>query len=127
MTAEEKRHRFWKRVIILAIAWIFVLPLIALVVFGVVGLLEANAREEEKAPLSDRKVDNGELSQALSRSQTITGRASESMVQQALDRRSLRGRFVDGGEVRDCLSHAGWSQNHIDFLFYRSQHEHVKE
>ena len=88
---------------------------------------EANAREEEKAPLSNRKVDNGELSQALSRSQTITGRASESMVQQALDRRSLRGRFVDGGEVRDCLSHAGWSQNHIDFLLYRSQHEHVKE
>ena len=45
------------------------------------------------------------------------------MVRQALDRRSLRGRFVDGGEVRDCLSHAGWSQNHIDFLLYRSQHE----
>ncbi len=43
MTAEEKRHRFWKRVIIFAIAWIFVLPLIALVVFGVVGLRDANA------------------------------------------------------------------------------------
>jgi PASTA domain len=43
MTAEEKRHRFWKRVIILAIAWIFVLPLIAFVVFGVIGLREANA------------------------------------------------------------------------------------
>ena len=76
---------------------------------------------------ANRKVDNGELSQALSRSQTITGRASESMVQQALDRRSLRGRFVDGGEVRDCLSVAGWSQNHIDFLLNRSQYEHEKE
>jgi beta-lactam-binding protein with PASTA domain len=43
MTAEEKRHRFWKRVIILAIAWIFVLQLIALVVFGVVGLRGASA------------------------------------------------------------------------------------
>src|SRR5713101_6873970 len=43
MTAEEKKRRFWKRVIILAIAWIFVLPLIAFVVFGVIGLLEANA------------------------------------------------------------------------------------
>jgi beta-lactam-binding protein with PASTA domain len=43
MTAEQRKRRFWKRVIILAIAWIFVLPLIALVVFGVVGLLEANA------------------------------------------------------------------------------------
>src|SRR5216683_5473423 len=43
MTAEEKRHRFWKRVIILAIAWIFVLPLIAFVVFGVIGLRAANA------------------------------------------------------------------------------------
>src|SRR5260221_1884041 len=42
MTAEEKSHRFWKRVIILAIAWIFVLPLIALVVFGVIGLRGAN-------------------------------------------------------------------------------------
>src|SRR5258707_5055607 len=43
MTAEEKSHRFWKRVIILAIAWIFVLPLIALVVFAVIGLRAANA------------------------------------------------------------------------------------
>src|SRR6266852_4263326 len=76
---------------------------------------------------ANRKVDNGELSQALSRSHTITGRARGSMVRQALDRRSLRGRFVDGGEVRDCLSVAGWSQNHIDFLLNRSQHEHEKE
>ena len=43
MTAEQRKRRFWKRVIILAIAWIFVLPLIALVVFGVVGLRAANA------------------------------------------------------------------------------------
>ena len=43
MTAERKKRRFWKRVIILAIVWIFVLPLIALVVFGVVGLRDANA------------------------------------------------------------------------------------
>src|SRR6266851_3101274 len=43
MTAEEKKRRFWKRVIILAIVWIFVLPLMALVVFGVVGLRAANA------------------------------------------------------------------------------------
>ena len=43
MTAEEKKRRFWRRVIILAIAWIFVLPLIAFVVFGVIGLRAANA------------------------------------------------------------------------------------
>jgi len=43
MTAEEKKHRFWKRVIIFTIAWIFVLPLIAFVVFGVIGLRAANA------------------------------------------------------------------------------------
>jgi beta-lactam-binding protein with PASTA domain len=43
MTAEGKKHRFWKRVIILAIVWIFVLPLIAFVVFGVIGLRTANA------------------------------------------------------------------------------------
>ena len=43
MTAEQKKRRFWKRVIILAIAWIFVLPLIAFVVFGVIGLRTANA------------------------------------------------------------------------------------
>src|SRR5712692_2142842 len=43
MTAEEKKRRFWKRVIILAIAWIFVVPLIAFVVFGVIGLRAANA------------------------------------------------------------------------------------
>ena len=43
MTAEQRKRRFWKRVIILAIAWIFVLPLIAFVVFGVIGLREANA------------------------------------------------------------------------------------
>jgi hypothetical protein len=41
MTAEQKKRRFWKRVII-AIVWIFVLPLIALVVFGVIGLRAAN-------------------------------------------------------------------------------------
>jgi beta-lactam-binding protein with PASTA domain len=43
MTAERKKRRFWKRVIILAIVWIFVLPLIAFVVFGVIGLRAANA------------------------------------------------------------------------------------
>ncbi len=43
MTVEEKKRRFWKRVIILAIAWIFVLPLIAFVVFGVIGLRAVNA------------------------------------------------------------------------------------
>src|SRR5437667_2872214 len=43
MTAEQKKRRFWKRVIILAIAWIFVPPLIAFVVFGVIGLRAANA------------------------------------------------------------------------------------
>jgi hypothetical protein len=84
--------------------------------------LACNCKDE-----ANRKVDNGELSQALSRSHTITGPARESMIRQALDRRSLRGQFVDGGEVRDCLSVAGWSQNHIDFLLYRSQHEHEKE
>ena len=70
---------------------------------------EANAREEEKAPSSNRKVDNGELSQALSHRHAITGRARESMVRQALDRSSLRGKFLDGGEVRDCPSFAGKS------------------
>lgn len=72
----------------------------------------------------DAKVDNGELSQAFSRSHAITERARESMTRQACDRRSLSGQFVGSGEVRDCLSYAGWSQNHIDFLLYRSQHEH---
>src|SRR6266850_6728630 len=43
MTAEQKRHRFWKRMIVLAIVWIFVPPLIAFVVFGVIGLRAANA------------------------------------------------------------------------------------
>src|SRR5437667_12773001 len=43
MTAEQKKRRFWKRVIILAIVWIFVLPLIAFVAFGVIGLRGANA------------------------------------------------------------------------------------
>jgi len=52
---------------------------------------------------------------------------SQSLQEPVIEARSLRGRFVDGGEVRDCLSHAGWSQNHIDFLLYRSQHEHEKE
>lgn len=73
------------------------------------------------------KVDGGLLSEALSRSHSITEQARESMTRQACDRRSLRGRFVDGGEVRDCLSYAGWSQNHIDFLLYRAQHEHESE
>jgi hypothetical protein len=83
--------------------------------------MDRNCKDE-----ANRKVDNGELSQALSRSHTITGRARESMVRQALDRRSLRGRFVDGGEVRDCLSHAGRPKTTLTSC-YRSQHEHEKE
>lgn len=73
------------------------------------------------------KVDNGELSGALSGSSFITERGRESLTRQACDRKSLRSQFVDNGEVRACLSRAGWSENHIDFLFYRSQHEHEKE
>ena len=78
-----------------------------------------NCRNEVNA-----KVDNGELSSAFSRSSFITERARESMTRQACDRKSLRGRFVDDGETRAALSRAGWSDNHIDFLLYRSQHEH---
>jgi hypothetical protein len=84
--------------------------------------MECNCKNEVNA-----KVDNGELTQALSRSNTITAGARESMVKQALDRRRLRGRFVDTGEVRSTLTNAWWSQNHIDFLLYRSQHEHEKD
>ena len=43
MTAEETKRRFWKRVIIFAIAWIFVFPLVTFVVIGVIGLREVNA------------------------------------------------------------------------------------
>lgn len=81
-----------------------------------------NCREEVNA-----KVDNGELSQALSRSSFVTERGRESMTRQACDRRSLRSQFVDNGEVRNALSRAGWSENHIDFLLYRTQHEHDNE
>jgi pyruvate/oxaloacetate carboxyltransferase len=84
--------------------------------------MRCSCRDEVNA-----KVDNGLLRNALNRSHAITVRAEDSMVRQACDRRSLRGRFVESGEVRDALSYAGWSQNHIDFLLYRSQHEHEAE
>lgn len=84
--------------------------------------LTCNCRDEV-----DTKVDNGELRQALSRSSTITSQAQDSLVQQACDRRALRSRFVDNGEVRQALNHASWSSNHVDFLLYRSQHEHDDE
>lgn len=73
------------------------------------------------------KIDNGELRNALNRNSMVTTRAEDSMVRQACDRKSLRGKFVDGGEVRNALRRAGWSQNHIDFLLYRSQHEHEND
>lgn len=80
---------------------------------------KCNCRDEVNA-----KVDNGELSQALSQSSFITERGRESMTRQACDRRSLRSQFVDNGEVRNALDRAHWSENHVDFLLYRSQHEH---
>ena len=55
MTAERKKRRFWKRVIILAIAWIFVVPLIAFVVFGVIGLRAANAPVASQAQVPNLK------------------------------------------------------------------------
>jgi hypothetical protein len=84
--------------------------------------MKCNCRNEVNA-----KVDNGELRNALHRHHSITSRAEDSLVRQACDRRSLSGRFVGSGYVRDALSYAGWSQNHIDFLLYRSQHEHEDE
>lgn len=75
----------------------------------------------------NRKVDSGELSQALARSQSITDRAQRSMVRQAVNRRYVSGRFVDSGDLRNCLSRGGWSANQIDFLLYRSLHEHDQE
>lgn len=81
--------------------------------------MACNCKEEVNT-----KVDNGELSGSLSRSHYISSRLRESLTRQACDRRSLRGSAVDNGEVRSQLSRSGWSQNHIDFLLYRSQHEH---
>lgn len=78
-----------------------------------------NCRNEVNA-----KVDNGELRQALSHSSFITSNAQESLVRQGCDRKSLRGQFVNSGEVRNALNRGGWSENQIDFAFYRSQHQH---
>jgi len=51
MTAEQKKRRFWKRVIIFAIAWIFVLPMVLLLIFGIIGLHAANAPEATKTQI----------------------------------------------------------------------------
>lgn len=70
-------------------------------------------------------VDNGRLRDALMHyGQGITERQKDSIVRQACDRRSVRSVAVDNGRFRDALSYASWDQNHIDFLLYRSMHEH---
>jgi hypothetical protein len=51
MTAEQKKRRFWKRVIVFAIAWIFVLPLALLLIFGVVGFHAAHAPAAPKTQI----------------------------------------------------------------------------
>lgn len=55
MTAEEKKRRIWKRVIIFAIAWIFVFPLVTFVVIGVIGLREVNAPVEAQPQVPNLK------------------------------------------------------------------------
>lgn len=76
----------------------------------------------------DALVDNGRLRDALMyHGQGITERQRDSIVRQACDRRSVRSVAVDNGRFRDALSYASWSQNHVDFLLYRSMHEHEDE
>src|SRR6266851_4625020 len=89
MTAEQRKRRFWKRVIILAIAWIFVLPLIALVVFGVVGLLEANAPVASQPQVPNLKGLQIETAQR-------TGRQAGFQVE-------LAGKAFDSGEKRGTV------------------------
>lgn len=74
------------------------------------------------------KVANGRLRDALAYyGQGITERQRDSIVRQAVDRRSVRGVAVDNGRFRDALMNAGWSTNEVDFLLYRSIHEHEDE
>lgn len=70
------------------------------------------------------RVDNGVLRDVLIRSSGIAERQVDSIVRQACDRRSIRSVAVDNGRFRDALAYASWDQNHIDFLLYRSMHEH---
>lgn len=46
MTAEEKRNRFWKRLIIVLVLWLVVLPLGILGIFAVVGYHGSAKRPE---------------------------------------------------------------------------------
>lgn len=75
----------------------------------------------------DALVDNGRLRDALMGASGITERQRDSIVRQACDRRSVRSAAVDNGRFRDALSYNGWGQNEIDFLLYRSMHEHDEE
>lgn len=83
---------------------------------------KCNCREDVNA-----LVDNGRLRDVLMGASGITERQADSIVRQACDRRSVRSVAVDNGRFRDALSYASWSQNHIDFLLYRSMHEHEHE
>lgn len=73
------------------------------------------------------KVDNGRLRDVLMGAPGMTERQVDSIVRQACDRRSVRSAAVDNGRFRDALSYAGWSQNEVDFLLYRTMHEHESE
>lgn len=75
----------------------------------------------------DALVDNGRLRDALMGASGITERQVDSIVRQACDRRSVRSVAVDNGRFRDALMYTGWSTNEVDFLLYRSMHEHEDE
>jgi len=89
MTAEQKKRRFWKRVIIFAIVWIFVLPLIAFVVFGVIGLRAANAPVVAQPQVPNLKGLQIETAQK-------TGRQAGFQVE-------LAGKAFDSGEKRGTV------------------------
>ena len=72
-------------------------------------------------------VWNGRLRDALMSRSGISEPQRDSIVRQACENRSVRSRAVDNGRLRDALRAASWKHNHIDFLLYRSQHDHEED
>jgi proteasome lid subunit RPN8/RPN11 len=66
------------------------------------------------------KSGDGSLRQALERA-NIPDRAVQSLVNRAMSHRFLDGKHVQDGTVRQALEFAGWSEEEIDYILYRSQ------
>jgi len=72
MTAEEKRKRFWKRLIIVLVLWLVVLPFGLLTTFAVIGYHQTPKPDAQKVRVPELKSLQVEQAQAAAQKAGFT-------------------------------------------------------